>query len=295
MFNSTILDVAVGLIFTFLAVSLLSSAVTEALASALKWRSGSLLEGVKSLLNDPGFSGLAQSVYNHALVNPRGNGKAISEADVAANAPAYVDPIHFANALIEVAGMAGGAPAAMKSAVATKVSDPQLQQLLGGIVDRTGGALDGIRNEISSWFDSAMDRVSGAYKRKTQVVSFAVALIAAVVINVDSIRVAKTLWQQPMVTKAINSDISIKGNDAVANALAQLDALGVPIGWSDRTLSEFSKSPLPWFQAPLGWLITAFAALFGAPFWFDALQSIVRLKGAGPSPAEKADNRAASS
>ena len=45
----------------------------------------------------------------------------------------------------------------------------------------------------------------------------------------------------------------------------------------------------------LGWLITAVAALFGAPFWFDALQSIVRLKGAGPSPDEKATNRAASS
>jgi hypothetical protein len=45
----------------------------------------------------------------------------------------------------------------------------------------------------------------------------------------------------------------------------------------------------------LGWLITAVAALFGAPFWFDALQSIIRLKGAGPSPDEKATNRAASS
>jgi hypothetical protein len=43
----------------------------------------------------------------------------------------------------------------------------------------------------------------------------------------------------------------------------------------------------------VGWLIVAFATLFGAPFWFDALQSFVRLKGNGPSPAEKGQNRAA--
>lgn len=43
-----------------------------------------------------------------------------------------------------------------------------------------------------------------------------------------------------------------------------------------------------------GWLITALASLFGAPFWFDALQQIIRLKGAGPSPSEKGTNAAAS-
>jgi hypothetical protein len=40
-------------------------------------------------------------------------------------------------------------------------------------------------------------------------------------------------------------------------------------------------------------LITAFAALFGAPFWFDTLQLIIRLKGAGPSPQEKKSGAAA--
>jgi hypothetical protein len=42
-----------------------------------------------------------------------------------------------------------------------------------------------------------------------------------------------------------------------------------------------------------GWAITAFAALFGASFWFDALQQIVRLKGTGPSHAEKQANSGA--
>ena len=91
MFNSTVLDVGIGLIFTFLAVSLVASLVTEALASMLKWRSATLLTGIKNLLNDDAFGGLAKSIYNHALFNPRADGKAGSEKEIK-TPPAYVDP-----------------------------------------------------------------------------------------------------------------------------------------------------------------------------------------------------------
>lgn len=37
MLGSTVLDVAIGLIFTFLAISLAVSAIVEAIASAMKW------------------------------------------------------------------------------------------------------------------------------------------------------------------------------------------------------------------------------------------------------------------
>ena len=80
MFNSTVLDVAVGLVFVFLAISLIVSAIVEAMASAMKWRSATLLSGIKDLLNDPNFDGLALKVYNHALVNPRDSGSAYVES-----------------------------------------------------------------------------------------------------------------------------------------------------------------------------------------------------------------------
>ena len=38
----------------------------------------------------------------------------------------------------------------------------------------------------------------------------------------------------------------------------------------------------------LGWTITATSALFGAPFWFDWLQTLVQLRGTGAKPGEKA-------
>jgi hypothetical protein len=66
---------------------------------------------------------------------------------------------------------------------------------------------------------------------------------------------------------------------------------------SGEETRNFSNGGLPWVASGLdlivGWLITAVATLFGTPFWFDALQQTISLKGAGPSPAEKKANTGA--
>jgi len=58
MLNSTILDVAIGLVFCFASVALFVSALNEAISSALKLRHKALLAGVKQMLNDPAGVGL---------------------------------------------------------------------------------------------------------------------------------------------------------------------------------------------------------------------------------------------
>ena len=70
MFQTTILDVAIGLVFMFLGISLIVSAITEGVASMVNWRARTLLAGVQSLLNDPNFTALAKDLYYHALINP---------------------------------------------------------------------------------------------------------------------------------------------------------------------------------------------------------------------------------
>jgi hypothetical protein len=71
MFNSAIIDVAIGMILSFLAVSLAASAITEAISSILKWRENDLEKGFKALLNfDPAKHPLALELYNHALISP---------------------------------------------------------------------------------------------------------------------------------------------------------------------------------------------------------------------------------
>jgi hypothetical protein len=323
MLSTPILDSAIGLIFTFLAVSLAAGAVTEALASMLKWRSRTLLAGVKALLNDRRFNGLALEVYNHALVNPRSDGTT-QAGRKPKFFPAYIDANHFAAAFADVLGISAQANDAIPAAIAKLDANgnKQIAGLLQGIYNRAGNDLAAVESGLSQWFDSGMDRVSGAYKRRTQLISFLTGLVIAVSLNVSAIRVALALWDQPALAKAVTAEISqglstaapAKDTDPAAipatnDVLKKFEAMNLPIGWipdeaSAGTLARndiFAVHPPSlsrenegwWLTTILGWLITAGATLFGAPFWYDTLQQFVRLKGAGPSPAEKSRNKAA--
>lgn len=277
MFGSTILDLAFGLIFTFLMISLVTSAFTEAIASATGWRAKTLFQGVKDLLNDQQCTGLALSIYNHALVNSRADGTATSQAGIDTK-PSYIDPKQFASALIDITKLSAGATVpALQAQIDAAVKDPQLNNMLNGMVVRAGGNINRVRDDIASWFDGGMERVAGVYKRKTQLWSFIVALVLAIALNVDAVTISAALWHQPMMIKAI----SAPPNGVTAQqALKQFQDIGLPYGWGNGKFDDLWGS-FNWVYAIIGWLITAIATLFGAPFWFDALQKFVQLRGAG--------------
>jgi hypothetical protein len=316
LFNSAVLDLAIGMIFVFLAVSLAASAVTEAIAGLFNWRSNTLLRGIKDLLNDPNFNALAAQIYQHALINPRNNGAGTTEAALTINAPAYVQPMQFANALIDIldtgkptvstpAGdhpgrMVAGNIASMTAAinyVVPATANPQINAMLLGLVNRTGGDIAQMKQELSAWFDNSMDRLSGFYKRRTQLINFVTALVLAGVLNISTLHVAKVLWLQPIDTRVADN-----AKDTLTDplqALTILDKLPLPIGWNRYNAgspgSDSWSPPLPgdYPEMLFGWLITAAGTLFGAPFWFDMLQRLVRLKASGPSPKEKQTDTAA--
>jgi hypothetical protein len=81
--NTTILDVAVGLIFGVLAISLATSTVVAAVASVTKRPANTLLTGIKQMVNDLGFDALAKSLYEYASIDPRGRSGAAPEAEQA--------------------------------------------------------------------------------------------------------------------------------------------------------------------------------------------------------------------
>src|ERR1700722_9956908 len=104
MFGSTIVDVAIGLIFSFLALSLFTSATVEAINSLLQLRAVNLKSGIMALVNDPGFTDLAKRLYEHPLVSPLGPG--VQRAPAAGAAPPQA----------LVAGVAPQAPVAARPA-----------------------------------------------------------------------------------------------------------------------------------------------------------------------------------
>ena len=195
-------------------------------------------------------------------------------------------------------------PVAIKARVDAVVLDGQLRTLLHGIVDRTVGNSQRISEEIAHWFDGAMDRVSGVYKRWSQWISFFVALVLAIILNISALHVTQGLFAQSVDTKMISQIKAEDIKEDLHNANKVLTELeNLPnIGWKNRDeVKDFFENELwgagkSWSDAwtrVLGWVITALGTLFGAAFWFDALQRIIRLKGSGPSPTEKSENKAA--
>lgn len=275
MFNSTTLEVAIGLVFCYASVALIVSSINEAIASALKLRSNSLLEGVKSLLNDPKFEGLALNVYNHGLVSQLDQGNAEKAQDLK-NKPSYIDPKHFAIAVIDNIQTIPDDFAQLGKDI-DAMQDPQLKQLLQGMYVRASGKIETVNAELAAWFDAGMDRLSGNYKRRSQLYCFIIALAIAALFNIDTFHLFTTLWQHPAIAAEVNA--SVPSTDILWDKFMSL-----PIGWPPNgTLSIDAISGIQF----AGWLVTASATLFGAPFWFDLLQKSVRLRGTGNKPGSE--------
>jgi len=158
------------------------------------------------------------------------------------------------------------------------IADPQLKRVLSGIITRAKGNIDQVHSEIAALFDQGMARVAGVYKRYAQLWNFLIALVLAIAFNLDAVKIAQALWQQPTLVKGISAPAA--GADAV-KVFQQVQDLGLPFGW-DQPAIKYLSSPLAWGSEIAGWLIMAWSTLFGAAFWFDALQRITQLRGAGP-------------
>ena len=71
MLGSVVLDVAIGMVFIFLLLSLIASAVQEILVSFVQARSANLHRGLRSLFSEESIASgmtLVDSLYNHGLI-----------------------------------------------------------------------------------------------------------------------------------------------------------------------------------------------------------------------------------
>jgi hypothetical protein len=223
MLNSTTLEVAIGMALVYLILSLFCTAINEAIAGILSSRARNLERGIKSLFTEGNLSAavsLTNAIYRHGLVQSlyrSGIGTGTKQSEDLINPPSYIPSRTFASALYDVLFSAlpnppveatTGAPspaasaahlAAMLAAIdAIPTKSPGLQAIRT-LVKQANGDVEETRSAFEHWYDDGMDRAAGWYKKRTQMVLFVIGLVAAVVLNVDSISVARTLWINPAV------------------------------------------------------------------------------------------------
>jgi hypothetical protein len=281
MFGSTILDVAIGIVFIYLLVSLVISAINELIAAMLKSRAKNLTKGIRALLQDPSENGWVARLYEHPLI------ATLSSPN---SKPSYIPSRTFALALLDLiapANIDGTRTLADLKAGLGNLPGP-LQRTLTTLLEESQHDVEGLKTQIEIWFNNGMDRASGWYKRKTQWLQFFLGLTLVIVLNLDSVHIGRALFavNSPLRASLVESAKSFVvqpggTNRPMKDVVEAISAASLPIGWS-----EFPK-PDQWPPLVLGWLITAFAVSLGAPFWFDLLNKFINVRASGKAPDEE--------
>jgi len=182
--------------------------------------------------------------------------------------------------------------------------------------------------KINGWFDQTMDRVSERFTAGARAITFACALILAVALQLDAFNLLNTLWtndavRQELVTKATDAIEKQKTTETGQEALKQISGLAtrglIVLPWSDsQNLPEATSTPAPpnppgrngtWTEqlfAPIsvafstwskqfssaklpGIFLSAFLLSLGAPFWYNSLKTILKMRSeiAGKDDAQR--------
>ena len=137
--------------------------------------------------------------------------------------------------------------------MAMSITHPQLKQTLYPMlysmpqsVVQIGSELELIKGNIEEWFKNNMDRLTGWYKRRTMITTFLIAILIAIIANVDSINLTTRLWREPDLRVAILNnlealiaqDTSSTSSDGTALSLQQqFTDISLPIGWIGSSVS----------------------------------------------------------
>ena len=311
MSGSAIFDLAVGIVFVFLLVSLICSQISDKISLWLRWRAKDLEAGLQSFVAGKNNQDLVAKLYDNALI------KSLVPHEIAVTQFLKKTPLRrlvypgenpfgipaktFVLALLDnVLPDAQGNDAFDKllNRVAQLADDSPLKSSLTSILKTANNNLDTARKNIEDWYDSTMYRTTAIYQRNMWGLSLLLGVIIAVSLNVDTLAVGTNLWHDSALRAAVASaaaQYAVDGKPEEANT--KINSLNLPIGWQVAAAPAgapaiFGRAitPIDWTTRPpeppvgfgdyisklVGWLITAIAAAQGAPFWFDLLRKLTQ-------------------
>ncbi|MEZ5904493.1 MAG: hypothetical protein R3C69_05070 [Geminicoccaceae bacterium] len=239
MLSNPMLDVAIGLIFMYLLLSIIVTVLQEFIAATLKLRNKNLQRAIVELVGHEN----KRRFFAHPLIFPLFRGGLDENGTPEAGGPAYIPKRSFALTVLDLQGRgeaetdpvlqrpspafalasffedaesAVGLATRMtkfgatadeviaripNAAVKTAATDA-LSAAVGELKSSTDVVATAIQ-ELERLFDSTMDRASGWYKVNAQRIAFGIGLFIAVLLNVDTIHVGRELWQNEDLRAAV--------------------------------------------------------------------------------------------
>ena len=293
MFNSTAIEVVIGLVFVYILYSLLVTIVTELISSLINERGRVLKKGIQRMLDDDG-----EAIFSDEFLQ-RPEIKYLSNKN---RLPSYINASTFSRAMINILRKANDANEVfgeyMEKLKKEKESS-ETKEIIYNILVEANGNIENLKTLLDNWYNETMGRVAGWYKRKMQLITFIIGLLIAFSLNVDTIAIAKKLTRESdtrLEMVKLATDFAKEANaDTATTARVNTEVKQIIEDIRDQesiiSISTPSLDPRTsafWLYV-LGCLITAIALSLGAPFWFDIMNKIVKLRGSGVQ--EKSDKK----
>jgi hypothetical protein len=298
--SNSVIAVAIGMSFLFFILAVFATALQEAAAAVFGFRSKMLGQWLEDNLATAAAGGAKDvpSLADAFFAHPAVNGLTASSGIVRRTSrPSYVPSEHAITALLDViaTGDQYAKPAYKITSQTAEELDKlfendfpngQIKQSLESAWKRADGDVGRFRATAERWFDDAMDRLSGMYKRRVQLFLWGFGLFLAVVLNANAIHIAEVLYNDPPLLNVISVQAGhvSSANPSVATASGYLKDLPLPLGWTGGR-SQLPHGVESALADVLGILLASAAVALGAPFWFDALSKLGSLRTAGPAPA----------
>ena len=219
MFDSALLDVAIGLVFIYFFLSLLCSVMIESFTALFKKRPRMLKNAIKILLDND--NNLLDKLYNQPLFlgkTPKGFLGSLYEAllpfpSKKVRTPSYISSRSFVLALLEsikehpnVATQFPGnkfpsldSVANIKQLVEALPDQTKIKKALIPLLESAGdkSAGDNLEKALANmekWYDESMQRVTGWYKRYSQALALFLAILLSLGLNADTFEIGKSVY-----------------------------------------------------------------------------------------------------
>ena len=299
-----------ALVSVYIVFALMTSRVSEAIATFTNKRGETLYDGIVALLGATERTAqnagagtkalsLAEHLYAHPLISNLG--------ESGPRKPSYMPARTFTLSLVSVlretvklATDGGEHPIDVKSGPDALLADLQDRIAKLGPNDPTARSLtlvlqdaektyDGALRAIDGWFDDQMDRVSGVYKRWSGTIQAVIALVLVVASNADTLAILQQLIENSSAASALAAvGTGAKPDQTVVGTVNALTNAGLRLGWTWPIFHGDGRAVYEVLAKIGGLAITWGAVLLGAPFWFDLLKQIVpvRVSGAKPAPSD---------
>jgi hypothetical protein len=276
-----IIGLLLGLSSAFFVLSVFASHLQEMLSALLTKRASALEDAIKAMLRDPE---LVTRFFAHPLIQASATNAtrhSLFGAGSGNTRPSYIPSGTFTKVLQSVLGACYAPSATTLTEVIKAVPESSLKRTLSTV-------LIGATNEanasaaIQNWFDDTMSRLSGFYKRHTQLSLLVVGFILAVTVNANVVHMTSVLWSStdarnraetlaeeyahnPACAAATQNNAGFQENappqedaDPEKAAAAQAQTCGptdwkslnaqlssFPVGWTDEQAKTWNKSFAP--------------------------------------------------